>query len=56
MWNISLNGVYKKRKIRKSIRANSTRRRNKEGELDRAKHLAKKEGWSKGKIEKIAQD
>ena len=30
-------------------------RRIKEGELDRAKHLAKKEGWSKGKIEGIAQ-
>lgn len=30
-------------------------RRIKEGELDRAKHLARKEGWSKGKIEGIAQ-
>ena len=30
-------------------------RRIKEGELDRAKNLARKEGWSKGKIEGIAQ-
>lgn len=44
MWNISLNGVYKKRKIRKKLeQIPLEERRIREGEIARTKWLARRE-------------